>query len=149
MVERHIRDRKRWREFLSFPKTLRARWPGEHLYLICDNFSPHKHPEVKAWCAAHQVELVFLPTYASWLKPDRGRVRRRPLLRPQRHRPPRPRRSGQRDRRLHPVAQPTSPTQDRIRSRIQDPPPGLPLQGCMTRHWPTSGLRASVAEPDK
>ncbi|WP_328417104.1 transposase [Micromonospora sp. NBC_00389] len=58
---------KRWREFLSFLKTLRARWPGEHLYLICDNFSPHKHPEVKAWCAAHQVELVFLPTYASWL----------------------------------------------------------------------------------
>jgi len=32
-----------------------------------DNFSPHKHPEVRAWYAANQVELVFLPTYASWL----------------------------------------------------------------------------------
>ncbi|WFE67423.1 transposase [Micromonospora sp. WMMD714] len=34
---------------------------------MCDNFSPHKHPEVRAWCTANQVELVFLPTYASWL----------------------------------------------------------------------------------
>jgi hypothetical protein len=39
-----IRERKRWREFLSFLKVLRARWPGEKLYLIIDNFSPHKHP---------------------------------------------------------------------------------------------------------
>ncbi|MCM0674508.1 IS630 family transposase [Micromonospora phytophila] len=62
-----IRDRKRWREFLDFLKTLRRRWPTEKLYLICDNFSPHKHPEVRAWCATNQVELVFLPTYASWL----------------------------------------------------------------------------------
>ncbi len=62
-----IRDRKRWREFLSFLKTLRARWPDQKLYLICDNFSPHKHPEVRAWCATNHVELVFLPTYASWL----------------------------------------------------------------------------------
>ncbi len=29
-----------------------------------DNFFPHKHPEVRAWCAANQVDLVFLPTYA-------------------------------------------------------------------------------------
>ncbi|MEV0154305.1 transposase [Micromonospora sp. NPDC050686] len=32
-----------------------------------DNFSPHKHPEVRAWCDAHNVALVFLPTYTSWL----------------------------------------------------------------------------------
>ena len=32
-----------------------------------DNFSPHKHPEVRTWCAANQINLVFLPTYASWL----------------------------------------------------------------------------------
>ncbi|MEQ4306319.1 IS630 family transposase, partial [Plantactinospora sp. B6F1] len=66
-----IRDRKRWREFLSFLKTLRARWPDQKLYLIVDNFSPHKHPEVRAWCAAHQVDLVFLPTYSSWLNGSR------------------------------------------------------------------------------
>nr|WP_051866113.1 IS630 family transposase [Streptosporangium roseum] len=62
-----IRKRKRWREFLSFLKTLRACWPGETLYVIADNYSPHKHREVRAWAAANDVELVFLPTYGSWL----------------------------------------------------------------------------------
>ncbi len=62
-----IRVRKRWREVLAFLKLLRQRWPGQKLYLICDNFSPHKHPEVTSWAAAHDVELVFLPTYSSWL----------------------------------------------------------------------------------
>lgn len=62
-----IRDRKRWREFLAFLKALRARWPDQRLYLIVDNFSPHRHPEVRAWCTANQVELVLLPTCASWL----------------------------------------------------------------------------------
>ncbi|WP_310725626.1 transposase [Streptomyces sp. N2A] len=46
---------------------MRARWPGEKLYIVLDNFSPHKHPNVRAWAAANDVELVFLPTYGSWL----------------------------------------------------------------------------------
>ncbi|MEU1968933.1 hypothetical protein ABZ541_14145 [Micromonospora sediminicola] len=29
-------------------KILRRRWPAQKLYLICDNFRPHKHPEVRA-----------------------------------------------------------------------------------------------------
>ncbi|MEV4189783.1 IS630 family transposase, partial [Streptosporangium canum] len=62
-----IRKRKRWREVLSFLKSLRTRWPGEKLYVIADNHSPHKHPEVRAWAAGNDVELVFLPTYGSWL----------------------------------------------------------------------------------
>jgi transposase len=62
-----IRKRKRWRELLSFLKTLRARWPGESLYVIVDNFSPHKHPNVREWATANDVDLVFLPTYSSWL----------------------------------------------------------------------------------
>jgi transposase len=62
-----IRERKRWREFLALLKLLRARWPGHKLYVICDNFSPHKHPQVTGWAAGNNVELVFLPTYASWL----------------------------------------------------------------------------------
>lgn len=62
-----IRQRKRWHEFLSFLKVLRARWPGQKLYLILDNFSPHKHPHIRQWTASNDVELVFLPTYASWL----------------------------------------------------------------------------------
>jgi transposase len=62
-----IRQRKRWREFLSLLKALRARWPGEKLYVVLDNFSPHKHPNIRTWAAANNVELVFLPTYGSWL----------------------------------------------------------------------------------
>jgi hypothetical protein len=62
-----IRPRKRWIEFCDLLKALRARWPGEKLYVICDNFSPHRHARVQSWCAAHDVELVFLPTYGSWL----------------------------------------------------------------------------------
>ncbi|MFF1477073.1 IS630 family transposase [Streptomyces sp. NPDC058301] len=62
-----IRQRKRWREFLGLLKTLRDRWPGEKLYVVLDNFSPHKHAEVRTWAADNDVELVFLPTYGSWL----------------------------------------------------------------------------------
>jgi transposase len=62
-----IRARKRWREFLALLKLLRGRWPGQKLYVICDNFSPHKHPEVTGWAAHNDVKLVFLPTYSSWL----------------------------------------------------------------------------------
>ncbi|MEU3776933.1 transposase [Streptomyces sp. NPDC032472] len=62
-----IRKRKRWREFLGLLKALRARWLRKKLYVVLDNFSPHKHPNVRAWTAAHDIELVFLPTYGSWL----------------------------------------------------------------------------------
>ncbi|MEB3960541.1 IS630 family transposase [Streptomyces kunmingensis] len=60
-----IRQRKRWREFLGLLKTLRDRWPGEKLYVVLDNFSPHKHAEVRTWAADNDVEPVFLPTYGS------------------------------------------------------------------------------------
>ncbi|MFE7313968.1 transposase [Streptomyces sp. NPDC057555] len=59
--------RKRRREFLALLKGLRARWPGEKLYVVLDNFSPHKHADVRAWAADNDIELVFLPTYGSWL----------------------------------------------------------------------------------
>jgi hypothetical protein len=62
-----FRDRKRWTEFLDFCRQLRRRFPTGPLYLICDNYSPHHKAEVKAWCAAHDVELVFTPSNASWL----------------------------------------------------------------------------------
>ncbi|MGP4018811.1 IS630 family transposase [Saccharopolyspora sp. 5N708] len=62
-----IRERKRWREFLDFCKTLRRRWPGQRLYLILDNYGPHKRPDVLSWCQANNIELVFTPTNASWL----------------------------------------------------------------------------------
>ncbi|WP_201453038.1 transposase [Rhodococcus sp. T7] len=62
-----IRPRKRSREFLHQLKAMRSRWPGEKLYVVLDNFSPHRHPSVGDWPASNDVELVFLPTYGSWL----------------------------------------------------------------------------------
>ncbi|MBL1120467.1 transposase, partial [Streptomyces sp. 110] len=32
-----------------------------------DNFSPRKLAEVRTWAADNDIELVFLPTYGSWL----------------------------------------------------------------------------------
>jgi len=66
-IHYRIRSRKRHGEFLHLLKALRARWPDQRLYLIMDNFSPHRHPDVRTWAADHDVELVFLPTYSSWL----------------------------------------------------------------------------------
>jgi transposase len=61
-----FRDRKRWQEFLDFLRQLRRRFAGK-LYVVCDNFSPHKKTEVTAWCERNDVELVFTPSNASWL----------------------------------------------------------------------------------
>ncbi|MFC7014639.1 IS630 family transposase [Streptomyces viridiviolaceus] len=61
-----IRPRKRWQELLDLLKALRDRWPGQKLYVVLDNFSPHKHAKVRAWAADNDIELVFLPTYGSW-----------------------------------------------------------------------------------
>ncbi|WP_344174405.1 transposase [Pilimelia columellifera] len=46
---------------------IRRRWPTGRIYLIVDNFSPHLRAEVRSWCADNNIELVFLPTNASWL----------------------------------------------------------------------------------
>lgn len=60
--------RKRWQEFLSFLKIIRKRYPFRiRLHVVLDNFSPHKKREVLDWAAANNVELVYTPTYASWL----------------------------------------------------------------------------------
>jgi transposase len=61
-----IRDRKRWIEFLDFLRQVRRRFPAGRLYVVLDNFSPHKKTEVREWCEANDVELVFTPTNASW-----------------------------------------------------------------------------------
>ena len=47
-------------------RTLRARF-AEHLIVIFDNFSPHHKKELWAGCAERDIELVFTPTYSSWL----------------------------------------------------------------------------------
>jgi transposase len=62
-----IRDRKRWSEFLDFLRQIRRRFPTGRLYVVLDNYSPHKKAEVAAWCAANDVEPVYTPSNASWL----------------------------------------------------------------------------------
>jgi hypothetical protein len=128
-----FRDRKRWQEFLGFLRQLRSRFSTGRLYVVCDNFSPHKKREVADWCADHDVELVFTPSNASWLNWIESEFT---ALRyftldgsdyPS-HRP----RAG--DRRLHPVGQPPRQAQAALRRRLQDPQTRLPTQRCLTRH---------------
>ena len=64
----HNKASKKHQDFLAFLKVLRRRFPrSECLYIIMDNFSPHKHKKVKKWAKENNVELVFTPTNASWL----------------------------------------------------------------------------------
>ena len=62
-----IRGRKRWREFLALLKLLRS--PMASLQALCHlatTFPRTSTPKVTSWAADNNVELVFLPTYASW-----------------------------------------------------------------------------------
>ncbi|WIY07384.1 transposase [Amycolatopsis mongoliensis] len=34
---------------------------------MCDNYGPHGKAEVRTWCAANDIELVYTPTNAPWL----------------------------------------------------------------------------------
>jgi hypothetical protein len=60
----HIRATKTWRQVRELLRTLRARFT-EHLIVILDNFRHKK--ELGDWVRERDIELVFLPTYSSWL----------------------------------------------------------------------------------
>ncbi|MFE5700648.1 transposase [Rhodococcus koreensis] len=96
-----IRPRKRSGEFLDFLKYLRACWTGEKLYVVLDNFSPHRHPAVRRWAAGNDVELVFLPTYGSWLNWIESSVDGVAVLRVERHRSPQSCGAERSDRGVH------------------------------------------------
>lgn len=60
--------RKRREEFLDFLQRVRRRyWWDMKLYVVLDNFSPHRCPEIQEWAERHNVELVFTATQASWM----------------------------------------------------------------------------------
>ena len=68
----HVKVRKGRTEFLEFCRYLRSLYPPEmRIAIVLDNFSPHlstkKDPRVGAWSEAHNVELAYVPFYASWL----------------------------------------------------------------------------------
>jgi len=47
---------------------MRSRYPvKERIYLILDNFSPHKRPEVRRWARDNKLSLIWTPTNASWM----------------------------------------------------------------------------------
>jgi transposase len=59
----------RAKEFIRFLKKIN-RTVAKHLdvHAICDNYSTHKTPAVKAWLAKHpRFKLHFIPTSSSWL----------------------------------------------------------------------------------
>jgi putative transposase len=67
-VEGRCVDRHTHQEFLAFLKHLYRKYPRKHLHVIADNFTAHKHPDVKKWAAKRRrLTLHFTPTYASWL----------------------------------------------------------------------------------
>ncbi|MBI2486815.1 MAG: transposase [Deltaproteobacteria bacterium] len=64
----YVRKRKRWQEVLDVLQLMRRRYPiEERIYLVLDNFSPHKRKEIRRWIRQNNVTLVWTPTNASWL----------------------------------------------------------------------------------
>jgi transposase len=65
-----IEPAKGWRPTLRALQRVRARIPdGETVYVILDNLNHHKRRDIRQWCDANAVELLFTPTYASWANP--------------------------------------------------------------------------------
>ncbi|MBP2471783.1 transposase [Crossiella equi] len=55
---------------LAALKSIRAARPdGAPIYVILDNLSAHKGPDIRRWASKNKVELCFTPTYASWANP--------------------------------------------------------------------------------
>lgn len=61
--------RHRHQEWLKFLKLIDAQTPPQkEIHLIVDNYSTHKHPEVKKWLGRHKrFHVHFTPTSASWI----------------------------------------------------------------------------------
>ena len=61
--------RHRHAEFLKFLRTIDREVPkGLQVHLILDNYSTHKHQNVKNWLGKHpRFQLHFTPTSSSWL----------------------------------------------------------------------------------
>lgn len=65
-----LRPRRRGRDVLQFMTQIRACYPARmRLYWIQDNLSANWTPDIRTFAAAHKVELVPTPTYASYLNP--------------------------------------------------------------------------------
>ncbi len=68
----HVKARKGRTEFVAFLRYVRTLYPPEvRLGIVLDNFSPHlmakRDQRVREFVEANNVELAFVPFYASWL----------------------------------------------------------------------------------
>jgi transposase len=64
----HITVRKDRPHFKAFLRYVRSLHPGHvRIGIVLDNFSPHVSRDIAAWAEAHNIELAFVPFYASWL----------------------------------------------------------------------------------
>jgi transposase len=65
-----VEARKGWESTLRALQSIRAFLDdGKPIYVILDNLNHHKKREVREWCDANKVVLVFTPTYSSWANP--------------------------------------------------------------------------------
>lgn len=63
-----LRAHKNASEVLAFYRQIRMRYdPKLRIYLVADNLSTHKTPAILQWAAGANTELIFTPTYASFL----------------------------------------------------------------------------------
>jgi len=62
-------DRNTGINFLKFLKKLDRKYRNKTLHIIADNFSAHKHQEVKEWLKKKErkIKIYYTPTYSSWL----------------------------------------------------------------------------------
>jgi len=62
-------EKHRHRERLKFLRLIDQTVPtDQEIYLICDNYSTHKHERVVRWLEEHKrLHVRFTPTSASWL----------------------------------------------------------------------------------
>jgi hypothetical protein len=68
----HVVNHKNRTAFLAFCRYVRSLHPPDvRIAIVLDNFSPHlstkKDQRVGEWAAANNVELAYVPFYASWL----------------------------------------------------------------------------------
>jgi transposase len=63
------RPRHTHQDWLAFLRLIAHHTPEDkQIHIIADNYSPHKHPNVKAWLQRHKrFHMHFTPTSASWL----------------------------------------------------------------------------------
>jgi transposase len=59
------KDRPAFKAFLRYVRSLHR--PDVRIAVVLDNFSPHVSHDIAAWAEEHNVELAFVPFYASWL----------------------------------------------------------------------------------